>query len=58
MILNREPVAILAVVRALVLAGMAFGLKVSVEQLAAVMLALETVLTLVTRSKVTPAGGG
>lgn len=58
MIFNREPVAILAAVRAVALAILAFGVNVSPEQLAGVMLALEAVLALVTRSKVTPVPGG
>lgn len=59
MIFNREPVAILAAVRAAVLAVMGFGvIHVSPSQLAGVMLALEAVLALVTRSKVTPVDGG
>ena len=49
-----EPVALSAALRAVMLAGMAFGLHLSVEQLAAVMLAVEMVLALLTRANVTP----
>ena len=52
---NREPVAIAGAIRAVILCAVAFGLKWSPEQIAAVMLAVEAVLTLVTRqSVVTP----
>jgi len=51
---NREPVAIVNAVRLVVLAAMAFGLKLTPEQLVAAMAALEAVLTLFTRSQVTP----
>lgn len=54
MILSREPVAIAAALRAVLLAVMAFGVGVSGAQLAAVMLAVEAVLALVTRARVTP----
>lgn len=53
-LVGREPVAAAAALRGVVLAGMAFGLKVSAEQLAAVMVALETVLGFVTRTAVAP----
>lgn len=49
-----EPVAIVNAVRLMVLAGMAFGLKITMPQLVAVMAALEAVLTVFTRSRVTP----
>ena len=51
--MTREPVAIAAAVRAVLLAGMAFGLDWTAEQLAAVMLAVEAVLALVVRQTVT-----
>lgn len=47
-----EPVAIGVAIRALILCGMAFGLHVTVEQLAAVMVAVESVLALFTRGSV------
>lgn len=49
-----EPVLIGGAVRAVLLAAMAFGWNVTVDQLAAVMLAVEAVLALVTRAIVTP----
>jgi hypothetical protein len=52
--LLNEPVLIGTAIRAVVLAGMAFGLQITPEQLAAVMLAIEAVLALVTRTLVTP----
>jgi hypothetical protein len=52
--LLNEPVMIAGAVRAVILAVMAFGFTVSPEQLAAVMLALESVLSLLTRTLVTP----
>lgn len=50
----REPVAIAAAIRSLVLLGVAFGLKWSPEQIAATMVAVEAVLALIVRNKVTP----
>lgn len=50
----REPVAIAAAIRALVLLGVAFGLHWTAEQIAALMVAVEAVLALIVRSKVTP----
>ena len=52
--MNTEPVALAAAVRAVLLAAMAFGLSLSVEQLAAVMFAVEAVLAVVVRQRVTP----
>lgn len=48
-----EPVAVAAAIRSLILVGVAFGLRVTDHQLAAVMLAVELVLALVLRSQVT-----
>lgn len=53
--LNHEPVAIVNAVRLCLLAGMAFGLKLTIPQLVSSMIALEAVLTLFTRSQVTSA---
>ena len=50
---NAEPVAVAAAIRAVLLALMAFGLHVTEQQLAAVMLAVELVLALVVRTQVT-----
>lgn len=51
---NTEPVAIGAAIRAIILVAVAFGLKWSVEQIAAIMLAVEAVLVVFTRQSVTP----
>jgi len=52
--LGREPVAIVNAARLLILAGVSFGLPLTDTQLISVMAALEAVLTLLTRSQVTP----
>lgn len=52
--MNREPVAIAAAVRGVVLAGVAFGLGWTAEQVAALMFAVEALLALVVRQQVTP----
>lgn len=51
---GREPVAIAAAVRAIILCVVAFGVDLSGEQIAAVMLAVEAVLAVITRQSVTP----
>lgn len=56
-LLDNEPTAIAGAVRALILCAVAFGLQWTPEQIAAVMLALEMILTLYTRSKVAPIDG-
>jgi hypothetical protein len=53
-ILNREPVAIVNAVRLVLLAAVTFGLDLSDTQIVTAMVALEAVLTLFTRSQVTP----
>lgn len=50
----KEPVAIMAALRAVVFCAAAFGLELSGEQIAALMLAVEAVLGLVTRAMVSP----
>ena len=57
MLWNKEPVMILMAVRAVILCAVTFGLSWSAEQIAAVMVALEMVLGLVTRSRVSPVSG-
>lgn len=52
--MNTEPVALAAAVRAIILAFVAFGLEWTPEQVAALMLAVEAVLAVFVRSKVTP----
>lgn len=54
--MNREPVAIAAAFRAVLLAAMAFGFKLSAEQVAAVAIAVEAVAALFVRSKVYASG--
>lgn len=51
---SREPVAIAALVRAVVLCATAFGLKLSAEQIAGIMLVVEAILGIITRQSVTP----
>lgn len=51
---SREPVAIAALVRAVILCAVAFGLKWTPDQIASVMLVVELGLALLTRSSVTP----
>jgi hypothetical protein len=53
-IANVEPVAVSAAVRAVILCATAFGLGWTAEQVAAIMLAVEAVLGLFVRSRVTP----
>lgn len=52
--LTTEPVVIGAAIRAVILCGVAFGLKWTPEQIAAVMLVTETVLAVFVRQSVTP----
>ena len=55
--LNRiktEPVLVTTLARALILCVTAFGLKLSADQVAGIMLVLEAVLGFVTRASVTP----
>ena len=53
-LLNAEPVAIAAAVRALLVVAIAFGLNFTGEQVAATVVAIELVLGLFVRSKVAP----
>ena len=53
-IFDREPAAIAAAVRAVILLGVSFGLRWTPEQIAAVMLALEAVLAVLVRKASTP----
>lgn len=55
---GREPVLWLATLRALIVAGTAFGLDLSAEQTGAIYLVLEAVLSLVARQKVSPVDTG
>ena len=49
---SREPAVWVAVIKAIILAGVTFGLKVTMEQLAAVVIALEAIGTLIVRQNV------
>lgn len=49
-----EPVAVAAAVRAVIACAIAFGLDWTEEQLALVIVAVETVLALLVRSQVSP----
>lgn len=52
---DREPTLWLGAIRAIVVLVTAFGLKLTVEQIAAVYLCAEAVLSLINRQRVTPA---
>jgi len=54
MILNREPVAILAVVQTVLALVVSFGFGLSGEQVGAIMATSAAVLGLLARSKVSP----
>ena len=49
-----EPTALIGAIRLILYAAMMFGLHLTPEQLAAVLLALEAVLVLINRALVTP----
>jgi hypothetical protein len=51
---NTEPVAIAAAIRALLVVAVGFGLDLSGEQVASIVVAVELVLGLFVRSQVTP----
>ena len=53
-IFEKEPVAIAAAIRSVLFVAVLFGLAVDEDQLAAIALALELVLGLFVRQKVTP----
>jgi hypothetical protein len=53
--MNTEPVVIMNVVRAVIVLAVVFGLGLPVGADAAILVLAEAVLTLVTRSRVTPA---
>ena len=52
--LNREPVAIMALVRAALALAIGFGFKLDPEQMALIIVFVEAVLGLITRGQVTP----
>lgn len=51
---KREPVATAALARSLVVLAAAFGLDLTVEQMAAVLVTVELIAGVLTRRKVTP----
>lgn len=53
--MNREPVVILALVAAVLNCAILFGLDITDEQTAAIIVVVDALLALVARSKVTPA---
>lgn len=53
-LIQREPVAVAAALRVALLAGVSFGLNVSAEQVASLVIAVETILALLTRGAVSP----
>lgn len=54
--LNAEPVAIAAAVRAILVMAAAYGLGLTGDQIAATVVAVEAVLAVIVRAKVTPVG--
>jgi uncharacterized protein (DUF697 family) len=52
---GREPAMVLAFVQAVIVLGVAFGLKLTPEQTAAILAVTAVVLGLITRSQVSPA---
>lgn len=58
MIFGREPVLILAAARAVVVCIMAFGLQLTPEQVGAIYLVVEAILSVAARSAVTPVDEG
>lgn len=51
---DNEPVMVIAFVKALIYCGTAFGLRLTVEQIGALMMVVEVGTALFTRAKVTP----
>ena len=52
---GREPAMVLALVQAVIVLGVSFGLGLTAEQTAAILALTAVVLGLLTRSRVTPA---
>lgn len=55
---DREPTILMALVRQIISLAVAFGLKLTPEQTAALLGLVELVTTLINRAKVTPVGAG
>ena len=51
---GREPVAILYAIMTIIGVAMAFGLKISAEQLAGINVGLAAIFAVITRSQVSP----
>lgn len=51
---GREPAMVLALVQAVIVLGVSFGLQLSSDQTAAILAVTAVVLGLITRSRVTP----
>ena len=51
---GREPAMVLALVQAIIVLGVAFGLRLSAEQTGAILAVTALVLGLITRSQVSP----
>ena len=54
---NREPVAVVALIEAVVILAVAFGVDLSAEQMAAIMAVVVAFGAVVQRSQVSPVGG-
>lgn len=54
---GREPALILAAAQAILALAVTFGLDLTVEQTGAILAAAAAILGVITRSRVTPAGG-
>ena len=54
MFIQREPVVVGAAVRVVLTSALAFGLDLTAEQVAAIVISVETILALFTRQAVTP----
>jgi hypothetical protein len=54
-VLGREPVLILSLVQAAITVAVTFGLRLTVEQIGAILVLTGAVLSVIVRSKVTPA---
>lgn len=54
--IKAEPVLVTGAIRAVIVCAAAFGLRLSVDQVAGVMLVTEAVLSLFTRAQVAPSG--
>ena len=53
-LINREPIRFAALIRAIILCAIGFGLKVTPEQLVLVMVMIEALFAILTRQQVTP----